>query len=97
MKQYRLDNNEEWKHFRISLEDTDAQTWVLYFWDEARELWKQIILEYFEWNEICNPDWEYSERDNLARVENIFDDYISQSHWYKILEQYLHDEYSLTK
>lgn len=51
----------------------------------------QVILEFFEWNEICNRDWEYSEKENLNRAENILEDF--QNSEYIDLEKYLIDHH----
>lgn len=47
----------------------------------------QIILEYFEWNEICNQDWGYSEKANLERAENIYEEFIDS------IDEFLIDNY----
>lgn len=49
----------------------------------------QVILEFFEWNELCNKDWEYSENDNLKRAEEIYENYNDSK--YTDLDKYLID------
>ncbi len=48
--------------------------WFLNKNHDAKENAIELILEHFEWKEICNNDWEYSEKENLERAEGIYNE-----------------------